>query len=546
MPSEYTRLLEKTPTLLEKFQEKIAHLLHTLNSNKKTVTKVASNAISTSAQAISTTFNAKQFTAFGESYVATETTTSQSLGRNVPGGALLAIGQYLADLLGRVDLNNLTDEQRQKLRDIMIAGYTLCGIYTLVSNVAFGGCIAAYNDEDTTNYLLLSGAASWPTLALGFLGPVVFSHDNWIAAMLSAILSRGASIAGSYLFSSETPEGVLGISLGNGIGPWLIYIPFEIWMRRAENLQHLRFQKLPHEADMSWPAIITNACKTYLGPLTTLSLKIGSQRAAEWVNLWVVAKVIGAMSKDNLTAAEPSTQLLSVLNLFSQGIGIALNLILKTHISKLNSADTPPEEKERLYKKIKAISFYGLLIPTILYAGISVGIYFWRTAVVAAFLTPDEIAKNPTFPETLTWLSGTSLPVDAIRLITSGALNAFGQMVTQNTWSLLLMTAFGVPVSLLSLFNPDNEFRVETVFAVRSLMILIAGGINLQMLWSAIAACNPNKPGPATSDNASPTRQQAQLLWQAAQTSSTDSNEREKPFVVNVEEEKRLSGSFVA
>ncbi|MDP1575067.1 MAG: MATE family efflux transporter [Coxiellaceae bacterium] len=488
MQTEDTSLLRQ-----EEHNGRFQHFLHAINSNKTMAIKVATNAIGTSVQAANTTANAKQFTAFDESAVATKTTTSQSLARNVPGGALLAIAQYLAELLGKFDLHNLSDEQRRVLRDVMIAAYALNLTYTLISAIAYAGCIEAYNDPDTTNYLLLSGAASWPTLALGFLGPVVFSHGHWLAAMSSAVFSRAASVGGSYLFSEATPEGVLGISIGNAVGPWLVYGPFILWMMLQPTLQHLRIKKIgDEELALSWLQIIKTALKKYFWPLILLSLKIGSQRAAEWVNLWIVAKTIGAMDKNNLTAAEPATQLLSVLNLFSQGIGIAVNLILKTLVASLKRTDISQAQKEKNYKKIQAICYYALLIPTIAYAAIAVGVYFWRTAITHFFLTPEEIKHSGQLAETLLWISGTSLPADAIRLITSGALNAFGQMVTQNTWSLLLMTAFGVPVSLLSLLNNDNDFRVETVFAVRSLMILAAGlVINVPMLWRAIAACKP-------------------------------------------------------
>lgn len=469
--------------------------------NKKVAIKLISNALSTTAQAFNTTANSEQFTqTFARSDVATATTTTQSVFRNVPGGALLAAGQLVAGTLGEIEKNGVTEEQQKLLRDTMIAAYTLTSIYTVITMSCYAGCYFVFpyiyakeTAEDASQYLLVSGISTWPTLALGMLAPVVFAYGHWLASMMSQLCSRGMSIAASYLLTDKTPLGMLGIGAGNAIGPIATYIPFEIWMRCHPKLQDLRMCRIGEtEVDLSYWQMFKNANRQHLGPQAKLSLKIGSQRAAEWVNLWVIALLIGNMGDQNLTATNPATQLLAVLNLFSQGIGIATNLLLKTLVSSLHRHDLSLEEKERNFQKIKSIAKISLIGAGIAYLLTAITIYFTRENIVNFFLRDEERELYGELAALLLWINALSLPFDALRLISSGSLNAFDQMVKQNLWSLFWMTCVGIAAPYLATMGQDNEFRVQMIFASRAASILIAAFININMLRKAINARDPN------------------------------------------------------
>ena len=542
MPKESSQLLQasehrETENALIHY---ITHLWHSFEKNKKLMTKVISNALSTTAQAFNTTANAEEFTKeFGRSNVATATTTAQSVFRNVPGGALLAPGQYIAGILGEIQTHDNiaepTDEQRRALRDTMIAAYTLTGIYTIVTLSAYLGCYFVFPEvytektaKDSSEYLLISGASTWAVLALGMLGPVVFAYGHWVAAMMSALISRGSSIGASYLLADETKLAITGIGVGNAIGPMLTYIPFEIWMRRQPGLQNLRLSRIgDEEANLSYTRLILEANKKNLWSQTLLSWKIGSQRAAEWVNLWVIALIIGHMNSDNLTATNPSTQLLSILNLFSQGIGIATNLLLKTLVASLHRDDLSLDEKEHHYKKIKSICRNSLIYPGLVYGAIAGTIYFTRSDIVSFFLSGEEAANQRPLAEKLLWINALSLPVDALRLISSGSLNAFNKMVKQNLWSLFWMTAIGIFVPYFATQHQDNDFRVSIIFAARVATILISAIINIKMQIDAIAACNPSIAAPINIGVG--TRQAAEVIYRSPKiersaSPSTDSD----------------------
>ena len=219
------------------------------------------------------------------------------------------------------------------------------------------------------------------------------------------------------------------------------------------------------------------------------------------------------MNSDNLTATNPSTQLLSILNLFSQGIGIATNLLLKTLVASLHRDDLSLDEKEHHYKKIKSICRNSLIYPGLVYGAIAGTIYFTRSDIVSFFLSGEEAANQRPLAEKLLWINALSLPVDALRLISSGSLNAFNKMVKQNLWSLFWMTAIGIFVPYFATQNQDNDFRVSMIFAARVATILISAIINIKMQINAIAACDPS-PSEAAPINV---RQAAEVIYRSPQ-----------------------------
>jgi len=449
-------------------------------ANEKVIRKVFSNGISSVLTSVNSTANSLIFIRLGDGGAGSLTTAYQALFRNVCSGVLMSGGVALGDAIGEGD--------DSKVNRIVDASYALTFILTVTSSVAYGATYFIFPklfSHDTavnaSNYFLWAVLGNWPSLALVTVGQIAYQCGSWKSSMVSNVVYRIPAAILSYLFAyAPLHMKADGIGLGNLIAPWIAYLGMEWWWRKKDfrTLELRRFS--------------LQTAKTELKPLSWLGLKMATQRITEWGNLMVITLILG-QQKDNLTVVNPSIQLMAFLNLFSQGIGLGGNMLLNTNKSRLKKLnvsldarnDKEITEMKTIQSHIEKISKQCLYMGALINGSCAIILFFSKKPIVNFFLSNNESSDMRAIAGTTLWVNGIGLLMDAIRIISSNLLNAYGDIARPNMISLFFMTILGIPLAY-GLDKAKMGNAIILMFAIRTAMITVSAAINLYSLYKHI------------------------------------------------------------
>lgn len=439
--------------------------------------QVCSFGIGTVLIAVNLMINNLLFIAQGHPGAGSLTTSFQSLFLGACGGALLATGQAIGEPIGK--------QEYKKASELIKVAYGLTAIFGIISAIIFGltyfifpSVFATETANIASLYLLIAALGNWPALALVTAGQVAFQWGDWVSPLLSTALYRLPSALFSYLLSEFLHLNEIGIGIGNAVAPWLSYFGMYCWLQRST------FSPL-------MDAVYTKELfARYWRSFLTLAGKMSLQRLTEWGNLVIITFVLGAQGNDRLVAMNPSLQLMTFFNLFSQGIGLGGNMLLKIQRGKMSKALTeanrpPAEDSEtpaQSLQKIKSICIKSLLSGLITNAVLAIVLFFTAKEITAQFLadnTADEIKEAA---QTALWINGLGLVADALRIISGTLLNAWDQIPFQNIVAVISMTIVGIPVGWALGLN-HGVAAIIPMFAVRAATIMIAAVINSVQLY---------------------------------------------------------------
>lgn len=452
------------------------------NPNQNVIRKITSNGISNFSQSVNTTANSLIFIYLLDRAGAGSLTTAyQGLFRNVCSGALMAAGVELSQAHG--------EQNFAKANEIVDASYLLTAILAVSSTIAycatyfiFPTLFSPETADAASNYFLWAAAGNWPSLALVIVGQFAFQCGSWQSSMVSNIVYRIPAVILSYVFVRFAHLEKNGIGLGNCIAPWIAYVGMEYWWRR-KNFQQLQLSRFQ-----------LSRAKKHFRALASTGAQMAFQRITEWGNVMAITLVLGRMMSGNLEIINPSLQLMSFLNLFSQGIGLAGNMLLKTIIGLLKKlgetremTDTKIQEMQTAQADIKKITKQCLLTGTVIDGACAVALFFTKKHIANLFLPDNSSPSDHHVAETILWINGLGLLADAIRIISSNLLNAYDKILLPNVVSLFLMTIVGVPLSY-GFEKAKWGDLVILMFSVRTAMIFFSAAINLYLLYRSIRA----------------------------------------------------------
>lgn len=440
--------------------------------------KIISFGVGSMLIAVNLTANSLSLSKSGFPGAGSLTTAGQSLLLGICGGALNAGGMKIGKALGEKDLA-LANEYSH-------AALGMTAALATVSTLAYGTTyflmpqIADPADASAaTTYFLISALGNWPALALVTQGQKAFQLGDWKAPLASTFTYRVPAAALSYLLATLTPMGATGVGIANLITPWISYIGMECWLRKSkfEALNQTKFS--------------LEVAKKHFKPFMQLGAKMSLQRITEWGNLALLTAMLGRISNTNLMLINPSLQIMTLFNLFSQGIGIAGNMRTAKERALLKSIKAEPDNgldstrATRMFEARNAIkattkkSIAGGVIANSLLAGT---LFFARKPIVNYFLPETASQESHDIAETALWINGTGLVFDAIRIITSNLLNSYDKISLPNILSLITMTIIGLPLGYAASDHESENGAVVPTIAMRTGMLLLAGLMNTLLL----------------------------------------------------------------
>ena len=515
--------------------------------NEIIVKKVISTGVNYLLQAVNTTGNTLIFVKMLDLGSAGSLGASiQSFFRNVLSGGLVSAGQILKEALGDDPIilsdTTLTDDERAsreirvaRAKEIVVVSYALTGLLTVVSMGAYGACYFVlprfkYTPEvaDATSwFLLISGLATYPILALNMIGQIAFIRDHWKTPLLFSFMNRIPALifAGLFVYYhlfSPALDGSKQIGLGNAIAPWASYIGMEIVMRVQDEFCFMPsfkefftiLRKNLNEID----EIAKNGhskLRNDFSAMFVLWLLMCLQRFTEWGNLVAVNMALEKLGTEGLEAINASMPMISILCMLYQGIGTAGNLCMASDTKTLRSEKQPFEKKEEAFNHIKSISIKSLLSGFAISLVSAAGLFLTRKYIIDLFMdhlnakstNNNSISQSLTLEnndgflkkstaETLLMITVVGLIFDALRIISSNLLNAWYNknekgsglktIVWPNVVSLISMTAFAIPAAYVSGQDRDDQDKLILMFGFRTAMILVAAAINMFQLFKII------------------------------------------------------------
>lgn len=471
---------------------------------ERIIGKLIKTGLNYCAQAVGTSGAGVIYSSLGFPEVATLTAIVQSLCRNTFSGAVTVTGQFYKRVEGDAEgehqiipnfvFNEIDNRQDQLRHEIIIASYLLTFSYVALSIVLYVGAhfvMPIISSEETarltSNFLLWTSPATIPTLLLPMIAQIALAHHHDTSTVVSSWLNRIPAVLLSYLFTYHTSLGINGVTLGNAIAPCLSYLGMEIFMRRDEQISRLM--------KPSWPSHNTWLCFVKLFCRSPAML---AQKVTEWGNLALTTVIIGKKDHANLALTDPSTQILSLFNLYAQGVGIAGNMSLEKLMcefrvlsNKTNVDNNQYQKLVNTQREIKSVVYKALavgFISNIVFAGISFAV---QTPLCNLFLGDGKTTEQHQAAEKLLWINLISLFLDSFRIVSATLLNASDTIWVPNGFSFMIMTA-GLFASAYGLQDQGNDKGLSNIFWARNGTILIAAVFNCVLIYHYIFKKNAN------------------------------------------------------
>ncbi len=457
-------------------------LVPTKKKSNPVVIKTVTSGIGNLMVAVNLTANSLLFINEGYSGIGSLTTSFQSLLLGISGGALGSVGIALGKPLGEKDF--IKASQIAKTSYVLTAGLSLFSMAAYASTYfIFPKLFSESTADAASTYFLIAMANAWPGLSLVTTGQLAFQSGDWLAPLLSVIAFRIPAIPLSYLFGNVLKMGPEGIGIGNTISPWVSYVCMQLWLTRKE------FQYL-NQAPLTLSVLKEN-----LKSLGLLGARVATQRLTEWGNLAAITSVLGGKNDDNLTIINPSLQIMTLLNLFSQGIGMGGNMILSVQRSQAKQlARTALETKSltdlghayEAHRQMKSTILKTIGSGVAINGALAVVLFLAREPIIDLFLGDNATPEMKEMAETTLWINGLGLVADALRIISGTLLNTWDKIIFQNFIAIAVMTAIGVPLGKYA--GDELDSPIISMFSIRTGMLLISALVNAIELFRSFKA----------------------------------------------------------
>lgn len=314
---------------------------------------------------------------------------------------------------------------------------------------------------DFFNMFAIGGAIAEPLIASnGIIISLLernLDRDNWKVwgiQLLSMITYRAPALALGYLLSRHAGMGPAGVGLGTSISAILALAGTHIWFaRNAYKDYGLYVFQLPN---------LKERIKLFLKNGSKLSLR----RLSEWGNLAAISLVIGSMGNRILLSFSPFSQANSLIGFFLQGMSQGAMVFIGRDAAsqrelykefKNDFSRDKLEEVKRLQNANRIAFHKNNLTGLILTGGLSGAIYLARRPLIELFTGLDSESDGYNLAELILLYGLLGLLPDALRIISSGILGAWDDVLYPTLANIFTMTILGVTMGAVISYEVDDK-----------------------------------------------------------------------------------------
>lgn len=305
-----------------------------------------------------------------------------------------------------------------------------------------------------------------PELIVTVIFCIFFQAREFYIPLLLSLLNTFDTLLFSYYLGFNANLGSFGVGLGNSIA-FIITASFTflyLFLRKTYiPLQLLSGWKGTHIKlfnPLTWVnPDITNHFSELLkkGGVTAL------QNATEWLNLFLIAVVVGIFGSANVLAAiQPTMQWLTLFGFLIQNFGTA--------IGSLISRDPTNRDTNNL-RSLLTNNTVNMTMAIV----ISIIFYFYREPFSNLFLSPNTDQATQELSQLILIAGIVGLIPDSSRNVASGTLRGLGKFLSPILISFLLMSIVGIPVGYGATVATDQNWA--WLFGVRDISLLVTAVI---------------------------------------------------------------------
>ena len=294
------------------------------------------------------------------------------------------------------------------------------------------------------------------------------SWKSWGIQLGSMISYRAPALGLGYVLAKRVGMGPAGVGLGTSIAAISALIGTQVWFsRNAYKEYELYVMRIPD---------FKSRLKSFLAGGWRLSLR----RLSEWGNLAAISLLIGSWSNSALRSFSPFSQANTLIGLGLQGMSQGAMVFIGRDAAKQRQSyeefkKTFSIEKLEEYSTLlnkNRIAFHknnlAGLVLTILLSGI---IYLARNPIIQLFISSKEASDDYDLAECFLMYGLIGLFPDALRIISSGVLGAWNDILYPTIASIIAMTAFGVGLGGIVVWKENKNnllpllwFRIAGMF----------------------------------------------------------------------------------
>jgi Na+-driven multidrug efflux pump len=287
--------------------------------------------------------------------------------------------------------------------------------------------------------------------------------------MLSVLL---ISLGASYLLGFQASLGATGIGLGGVIGSGVTALFSRIWFSQKE------FSVYRQD---DWRV---NGFKTWVKELLSLGWKLSLQRLTEWGNLAAIATIIGAQSRTELAAFNPSSLYIVLFGTTQQGIGAATGMMIKQLIGMKTQKENAGDNIDQFYRKFKAPIVKAILTGVSFNLLFCIAAYVFPDRLVQPFLADQTDSSTRNLSKILLQYHSLGMLADSASIVGSGALRGWDALIFPIVVRTALMT-LGIAVSF-GLFETGEATTALSLSYSRDLAIAVSIPFILARIYQKI------------------------------------------------------------
>lgn len=362
-------------------------------------------------------------------------------------GFIYGIGFEVAPLIARKEYK----EAGELTRATWVMAFGL-GALSSAAMLATRGIFPLLFEQNTakaaTDFFTGCAIGNIPMLLLVTNVQVAFQEGDWLVPPVTAGLLFGGATTASYLLAFPGELGSFGIGLGGSVAQLVVCSGMQAWFLRSHYKKY-DFYKLSGIPQF----------KEKIKSLLSSGWKLSVQRLTEWGNLTAITTILGIEDNNSLKATSPSAQYIALLAASFQGIAQATGMLIAKNAGAKNKAlqDGNEQEARELQENNVHILLKSNGSAILISGGIAISFYFAREPLSKFFLSNETSPEVVELSETLLWANMIGLIPDAVRIVTSGALRGWKDIVQPTAISLLTMTVIGVPLG----FGAGKAFSGE-------------------------------------------------------------------------------------
>lgn len=439
---------------------------------KSIVKQLISFSISKGVVAIHLIFNGKYITALDDEYgadAAVLAITAQSIFLGIGAGMVLGTGLEFGKAIGKKKYKKAGQIARTSWVLTTLVGTTAC--FAMISTKWLFQLITSQEiAKYASGYLVGFALGAFPVLLVITSSQISFQSGDWYVSGIASAANFLLGIPLSYLYAFVSTLGSFGVGFAVTVFSWGSAAPTQVWLCR-EKYRPLELYKCRS---------IKGFC-SHFKDLSLTGSKLALQRFTEWGNLLIISILISVLDKKNLSAMHPSLQYSMLLNLFAQGIAHGSGMIIRREREQyVGNVATKKSHYKRVMKTVIVSNAVGLGLNIVS----AVVICLARDPLSRFFLSSDEGSEVLESAKKLMIINTIGLVFDAPRIIISGNLRGWNDIVIPVLVSLCSMTLFAIPIStgISYALDNDNQDLATMLFIGRTVSIAVSATITAGQL----------------------------------------------------------------